>query len=266
MNMMDIMKKTVLLFPEPEATGGGEGFDMSAAVMAEFERKPWEEASEGGGSDDLLKDLTGGDDTQVETETGGGESDDPFDFTNVAEGKDEPTEEDGEYVLDLGDSFGGSDEVRSMITGHARELGLPADKAGAFVAAVCESLKAGAQEQRQNGYAELKKEWGRNFDANFQSTKRVLSDMLKAGVIKAEQVEEFKSPAVFSAMNYMRSRLGEQGTKGMRSAGDASKTSELKDILENPDNAMAKILMNPMHPQYVETAKYVNKLAGMNLY
>lgn len=276
MNTMIDMTRKVLLFPEPDATGGGEPFDMTQAVMEEYDRKPWEESEQPGGesggedaTDDLLKDLTGGDEPKQEDSggDGGAESDDPFDFMKE-EQADEPKaeENDGEYVLELGDSFGGSDEVRSMITGHAKELGLPADKAGAFVAAVCDSLHAGVAEQRKAGYAELKKEWGRDADANFDGTKRVLRDMVKSGVIKAEQVEEFKSPAVFRAMNYLRSRLGEQGTKGMRTAGDASRATELKDILENPDNAMNKILMNPLHPKYSETAKYVNGLAKMNLY
>ena len=267
--MMNI-EKTVLLYPEPDATGGGEGFDMSKAVMDEYERKPWEEGNAdapagGGESDDLVRELTG-DDAATDADTPAADADDPFDFTKEDKPEEVKEEDGGEYTLDLGESFGGSDDVRSMITGHARELGLPADKAGAFVAAVCESLKAGAQEQRQSGYAELRKEWGRNFDANLQGTKRVLSDMLKAGVIKEDQVEEFKSPAVFRAMNYLRSRMGEQGTKGLRTGGDTSRATELKDILENPDNAMNKILMNPMHPQYASTAKYVNGLAGMNLY
>lgn len=275
MNMMLDIKKTVLLFPEPEATGGQQ-FDMSEAVMAEYDRKPWEEqenaaasaAAADAAAEDPLADLTGGgDEQQAEEKAVATDESDPFDFTKEVEEKaEENTEEAGEYVLELGDSFGGSDEVRSMLTGHARELGLPADKAGKFVAAVCESLKAGMQEQRNAGYSELKKEWGRDAGANFDGTKRVLNDMLKAGVIKAEQVEEFKSPAVFRAINYLRSRMGEQGTKGLGQTATASKAGELKDILENPDNSMFQILMNPMHPKYAETAKYVNGLAGMQLY
>lgn len=271
MSMMVNVEKTVLLYPEPDATGGGVGFDMSQAVMEEYDRKPWEETeapAAGGAAEDRVGELTGDDGAAAGDADApdAPDADDPFDFTKEDKPEEVKEEDGGEYTLDLGESFGGSDDVRSMITGHARELGLPADKAGAFVAAVCESLKAGAQEQRQSGYAELRKEWGRNFDANLQGTKRVLGDMLKAGVIKADQVEEFKSPAVFRAMNYLRSRMGEQGTKGLRTGGDTSRATELKDILENPDNAMAKILMNPLHPQYASTAKYVNGLAGMNLY
>ena len=272
--MVDI-HKAVLLYPEPEATGGSVGFDMTEAVMAEYDSKPWEAAADDAGGDvaaadaaDLVGELTGSD-GDAGAEAGSADSaDDPFDFTHEGEQQEEAAADDGgEYVLELGESFGGSDEVRGMLTGHARELGLPADKAGAFVAAVCESLKTGMLEQRKAGYGELRKEWGRDFDANINGTKRVLNDMLKAGVIKAEQVDEFKSPAVFRAMNYLRSRLGEQGTKGMRSGGDGGgRAAELKDILENPDNAMAQILMNPMHPKYAATAKYVNGLAGMNLY
>lgn len=257
----------------PASTGGGEAFDMSDAVMKELESRPWEaaeaqQADVGGESriatdTDPLADLPGGDDGGA----GSGADDDPFDFTKAEEQEQSQDEkDDGEYVLELGESFKGSDEVRGMITQHAKAAGLDAGAAGKFVAAVCESLAAGVREQRLAGFESLKKEWGRNFSENMAGTKVVLNELLKSGVIDAGQVEEFKSPAVFKTVNYLRSKLGEKGTAGMRETRDAGRATELKDILENSDNAMNAILMNPMHPKYAATAEYVNGLAGMRLF
>lgn len=195
----------------------------------------------------------------------------PFDFTvepdadeEVAEETAEPEEAD--YSLDFGEAFGGTAEVRDMITTHAREAGISVEAGSKFVAAVCKSLQAEAVKNGEAAYQELESSWGADFGKNMKATKAALHGMLKAGVISDAEVSGLMNPAVFKLVHHMRSQLGEGAALGTKQAAKEDPQTEYKRIMSDTKSHEFQVLMNPSHPEYKAVAERVNKLAGRRLY
>lgn len=197
----------------------------------------------------------------------------PFDFSAADAGDDdggggEPAAEDdgGDYELDFGQSFGGSDEVRDMITGHARAAGISREAGSRFVASVCESLLQQHQAQTKSAYDALAEEWGADFDKNEAGCKRMLGQMLKAGVIQESDKAALLNPSVFRVINHIRQAMGERPALGTTKAVQMDGRKEYERIMSDPKSPQFQILMNPQHPEYRQTAAYMNGLAGMKLH
>lgn len=209
----------------------------------------------------------------VETATEAGEEvqeQNPFDFTaepeEESEERAEAEEQQGEYLLDFGDAFGGTDDVRNLITKQAREAGISAEAGSKFVAAVCRGLKEGVIAQGQAAYKQLEDEWGANFGKNMKGTKATLHGMLKEGVISESEVAGLMNPAVFKLVNHLRSRMGEGASVGTKQAAKEDPATEYARIMNDTKSHEFQVLMNPSHPEYKAVAERVNKLVGRRLY
>ena len=198
----------------------------------------------------------------------------PFDFSAEPEaeagdgeaGAEEAAEAEADYVLDFGEAFGGTDEVRAMITARAKEAGISAEAGSRFIAGVCEQLRADALRQAQAGYKALEDEWKGDFGVRMQRCKGVLHGLLKEGVVRQEDMPGLMNEAVFRLVDSLGARLGERGAVGTREAAAASARTKYEEIMGNPKSAEFQILMNPSHPKYRETADYVNRLAGSRVF
>lgn len=194
----------------------------------------------------------------------------PFDFTAEPEEESETAEpeaeEQGDYLLDFGDAFGGTDEVRDLITKQAREAGISAEAGSRFVAAVCRGLKEDAIAQGQAAYKALEEQWGSEFSKNMKGTKATLHSMLKEGVISENEVAGLMNPAVFKLVNHLRSRMGEGASVGTKHAAKEDPATEYARIMNDTKCHEFQVLMNPSHPEYKSVAERVNKLVGRRLY
>lgn len=194
----------------------------------------------------------------------------PFDFTAEPEedGGDSTADapEEGEYTLDFGADFGGTDDVRNLITKQAREAGISAEAGSKFVAAVCRGLKEGVIAQGQAAYKQLEDVWGAEFGKNMKGTKATLHGMLKEGVISESEVAGLMNPAVFKLVNHLRSRMGEGASVGTKQAAKEDPATEYARIMNDTKSHEFQVLMNPSHPEYKAIAERVNKLVGRRLY
>lgn len=216
-------------------------------------------------------------------ESGGGEDAagaeevNPFDFSvedddgEGADGEGAEAEGEGEgggeeYVLDFGAAFGGSDEVRGMITRYARDAGITAEAGSRFISGVCEELRVGAQRAAVEGYKQLEEAWKGDFEVRMRGCKQVLRELVKGGVVSEEEGRGLLTPGVFKVVDALRSRVGEVGAVGTKAAATMSNKEAYSRIMSDPKSEQFQILMNPSHPKYRETADYVNRLAGARIY
>lgn len=196
----------------------------------------------------------------------------PFDFTTEEAESEESGDStadapEGEYTLDFGADFGGTDDVRNLITKQAREAGISAEAGSRFVAAVCRGLKEDAIAQGQAAYKALEEQWGAKFGKNMKDTKAALHGMLKEGVIAENEVAGLMNPAVFKLVNHLTSRMGEGGGAiGTKAAAKVDPATEYSRIMNDPKSHEFQVLMNPSHPEYKSVAERVNKLVGRRLY
>lgn len=201
---------------------------------------------------------------------------DPFDIFNVEgdeagedDGQENPEEGgEGEYSLELGDNFQGTDETRGMITALAKECGLPADAASKFVSSVCDRLAESLKEERAESIKALRDEWKGKYDSRVKETRVFINRMMKDGKISESVARSMQSADAFRFANAVREMMGERRSAGTRTASGSgmSRDEELKDIMENPNNQHFKNLSNPNSPGYRDSAAYFNKLAGARIY
>ena len=188
----------------------------------------------------------------------GGEAEAPADGEGEAGGE--------EYVLDFGAAFGGSDEVRGMITRHAKESGITAEAGSRFISAVCEELRVGAQRAAVDGYKALEAEWKGDFEVKMRGCKQVLRGLVRSGAVSEQDVQALMHPAVFRVVDALRAGTGEVGAVGVKAGATLSNKEAYQRIMNDPKGEQFQILMNPSHPKYRETADYVNRLAGVKVY
>lgn len=190
----------------------------------------------------------------------------PFDFTKVPAPADPPPTEESDYTLDFGKSFAGDEAIRTMITGHAREAGISVEAGSRFVAAVCDSLLEQQQARGAAEYKALEKEWGSSFSSNMEGTKQVLNQMLTKGIISEADAADLMTPAVFRMVNHLRTNMSESPALGTNKASVPNGKAEYERIMSDPKSEEFRILMNPNHPKYKETAERMNSLIGMRMH
>lgn len=266
------MRMTVLRYPEPADTGGGQ---PAAAPSQEPQggdpaAQPAPQNPEGGSQPPPGE---GGDPaaTQTPDQNSAPSEANPFDFT--LEDTPDPAQPPAggapgdEYVLELGESFNGTDETRSMIASHAKANGIAPDAAGAFVTQVCDSLLTAQREADKQALESLKSEWKGEFDGNMAATSRFIADAVKHGGISKEDAQALMNPHVFRLCNVLRGMVGEERTRGAGQAASAqSRQQEMDDIINNPDNPYHKDLFNPGSKGYKAAAEHFNRLAGVKIY
>lgn len=255
------MRMTVLRYPEPADAGGGQpAADPNQAPQG---GDPAAQSPPGEGGDPAA--------TQTPDQNSAPSDVNPFDFTqeDTTDPAQPPADGDpgDEYVLELGESFNGTDETRSMIASHAKANGIAPDAAGAFVTQVCDSLLTAQREADKQALESLKGEWKGEFDGNMAATRRFIADAVKHGGISKEDAQALMNPHVFRLCNVLRGMVGEERTRGAGQAASAqSRQQEMDDIINNPDNPYHKDLFNPGSKGYKAAAEYFNRLAGVKIY
>lgn len=272
MHNIIMMRMTVLRYPEPADTGGGQpAADPNQAPQGGDPAAQPSQTPEGGNQPPPGE---GGYPaaTQTPDQNSAPSSDvNPFDFTQ--EDNPDPAQPPAngdpgdDYVLELGESFTGTDETRSMIATHAKANGIAPDAAGAFVTQVCDSLLAAQREADKAALDSLKGEWKGDFDGNMAATRRFIADAVKHGGISKEDAQALMNPHVFKLCNVLRGMVGEERTRGAgQAAGAQSRQQEMDDIINNPDNPYHKDLFNPGSKGYKAAAEHFNRLAGVKIY
>lgn len=271
MHNIIMMRMTVLRYPEPADTGGGQpAADPNQAPQGGDPTAQPSQTPEGGNQPPPGE---GGDPAATQTPDQNSAPSDvnPFDFTqeDVTDPAQPPANGDpgDDYVLELGESFTGTDETRSMIATHAKANGIAPDAAGAFVTQVCDSLLAAQKEADKAALDSLKGEWKGDFDGNMAATRRFIADAVKHGGISKEDAQALMNPHVFKLCNVLRGMVGEERTRGAgQAAGAQSRQQEMDDIINNPDNPYHKDLFNPGSKGYKAAAEHFNRLAGIKIY
>jgi hypothetical protein len=196
----------------------------------------------------------------------------PFDFSEQPEEQAQDAKEanaaqvEPVYELELGEAFGGSDDVRRMITFNAKEAGISAEAGSRFVTKVCEHLREESIRQAQEGYRALEDDWKGDFSVRVNRCKSTLHAMLNEGLVTQQDMPVLMNQAVFRVVDRLVGALGERSAEGARQAAAASAKAQYDAIMSDTKGETFKILMNPSHPKYRETAEYMNRLAGARIY
>ncbi len=198
----------------------------------------------------------------------------PFDFMNMPEEKEAASEEqeseEGEqqeeeaYELDLGESFDGNPDTRNLLTTAAKAAGVPAKAAGDFVQAVCHELAEQQAAKEKAANEALQTRWGRSYGANMNAAGRYLQQVAKEEGFTQEEIAQCMNPVVFKLA--LRAAKAEGEGRAGKGGAPVSNKQMFDSILGDESNEKHKILMQPNHARYRETADYMNGLIGMKVF
>ena len=207
-----------------------------------------------------------------ETSGNGGEDAEDIDFSWSYDeeengGADENgTDEDkqDEYVFDLGEKTQIPSEIHGELGGLAKELGIPGDKAAQLLNKGLEVYQAQFKEQNRQLGRELRKEWGKDFDARLKATKSFAVRLGREAGLKEEEMAVLMSPYGVRLMDAMRSKLDEGGGFAGRATSSPQKSREeqLDEFYANKEKMAA--VLDPANPLHSIANKELNKLFGLN--
>lgn len=174
-------------------------------------------------------------------------------------------EEAGEYEFNLGEETQIPEGIHGELSGLAKELGLPGDKAAQLLNRGLEIYqKAHAEMNRELG-RELRKEWGADFDAKLKATKAFAARLGRQAGLKAADMGAMMSPYGVRLLNAMREMVSEGGGFAGRAQQVAAPltTQQKLDAFYANSEKMAAVL-DPTHPLYESANRELNKLHGIS--
>lgn len=211
----------------------------------------------------------------AEAQNGGEAADDMFSFTEDdakedAEGGEQPEEpaeggegEDGGGKFELSQDADIPQEYAGGLGKIAQELGVPGDKGARLIEQAWKYAKAQHAAENKRLGAELRKEWGGEFEAKVGATKTFAARMASRAGLSMEQMKPMMSPHGFRLLNAMREMVQEGGgfAGGSRSAPSLTTEQQIDQIYNTPE--LFKALTTPSDPRYEEVNKRLNKLMGI---
>lgn len=219
---------------------------------------------------------------EQEAPAGGGEEvSNEFDFSQVeaapetdaaetneeAEDTPEEVEENKEYALNLEGLDAEDTPYADIFTQHAKSAGLDAGAASQFIVGFTKSMHELHMQQEAEAVAELKQEWGKDFEGHKRQTLTFMKQLFdKAGLTEEEM-------ALFA--NARGARIGRKLMTAMGARKPLSANAASVAVHRSPQEQIDALLVEMYEKQarpdcnpddIIAIKAKINKIAGMKLY
>ncbi len=173
-----------------------------------------------------------------------------------------------DYALDLGEYWGGTDQLRGNINTRAQEAGITAEQGSRFVSSVIADMHAEEQARLAAGAQQLRADWGEQYNSNVKATQEFISRAAQGAGLSPQQVALLNSREGFLLMNSIRQGLGESRATSSSSTTPPNSRDQARDMLHNPNNPYHEALTNlnaPLEKRREAVQRY-NELMGMTIF
>lgn len=195
-----------------------------------------------------------------------GFGDPPADDEQEKETVNEPDLEEGApFELAFDEAIQMPDDLKDLLTTQAKESGLPADKASAFLNSIVSKLDAAEVERAKESDQSLRSDWGRDYEANVKQAKAFAHKVAKSSGLSLDDLSPLQSPKGFRLLHAISGMVGERRAEGIQGAAVATSDpkDEAKRILTDPTHKFHRAIMNPSDPQHIEANNYYDSLMGI---
>ena len=155
-----------------------------------------------------------------------------------AEAGGEQKEGEEEYQLSYPENWNADPAFTELVTPIAKKSGIDGKTFGALTAEVIGKMQEAEYANMVKTDAELKKDWGSDYDANMKAARAEAAFLKKEAGLTDEDLRVFASPKGMRALYAISLTHGERGAAGMKevSASDKAWAEE--------------VMTNPAHPDY----------------
>ncbi len=231
-------------------------------------------------SEDAINDVGGADVAPVETPDVVGSAGDPLPSEVVtpsdssvarasetsALGDEEAAAEEAEvavFQMEWPEGYEASEEFAQITTEAAKAAGIADGKlAGSYTAKVIAAIQEAADKRVAADDAELKADWGAEYQANMKECKAFVERMGAKAGLSEDDVAVLATPKGMRLIQVIRAEVGEGVAAGGKSVASAADESWAREVMTNPQHADYKAFHNPSDPRWRSLNARYNKVKG----
>lgn len=162
------------------------------------------------------------------------------------------------YTVTFPEDFAPADDagaLAQLLAPIAKESGLEGPAFGGLFAksyaAIQEAQKKAVWQERFQQDAQLKKDWGSQYESNMATARGHLTFLKEKAGLTDDDLAVFASPKGMRALYAMASAGGERQPAGLAQQ-TAGEKAWADDLLHNPNHPDREAFYNPNHPRYKE--------------
>lgn len=245
----------VLRYPEPDDAGGGDGAK---------DTKPQEGAQE---PDDGNKGDESKDNDKPAEDNAEGSQD--ADGKTEGEGSDKDADKNGEkkddepYSLSFSDSFEQNEQFTSIVTPVFEKAGIDGKLGGSLIEQTILALNEFEQKQREQDDADLKEDWGADYQANKAAAQAARKQLIAMDSrLSEDDMNVFSSAKGMRILFALGEHLNGKGATDTTARGSANDKAWAHEVMHNPAHPDFHALHNSSDPRFSEVNDRYNAAMG----
>ena len=179
------------------------------------------------------------------------------------ESTEETTEETTEFAMEWPEGYDATEEFASLTTEAAKAVGIKDGKlAGAYTAQVIRAIEAEADKRVAADDAELKNDWGADYEANKLECQAFVKRMSAKAGLSEQDVAVLATPKGMRLIQAMRTEVGEGAAAVGKPTASAEDEAWAKAVMTNPNHEDYKAFHNPSDPRWRSLNARYNRVKG----
>lgn len=162
---------------------------------------------------------------------------------------DDNTPEDPPYAVEYPADFAVDETFAGIVAPIAKDSGVDGKTFGNLTAKVVRALNDAEYANMVKTDAELKKDWGAEYNANMLTAKNTAEKLMKTSGLTEQDLSVLQSPKGMRLLYAISQMTGEQPAAGSTPAS-AAESSWAKDIMSNPNHPDYRDFRDPSSPRW----------------
>lgn len=179
-----------------------------------------------------------------------------------AEAGGEQKEGEEEYQLSYPENWNADPAFTELVTPIAKKSGIDGKTFGALTAEVIGKMQEAEYANMVKTDAELKKDWGSDYDANMKAARAEAAFLKKEAGLTDEDLRVFASPKGMRALYAISLTHGEKGAAGMKEVS-ASDKAWAEEVMTNPAHPDYKAFHDVNDPRWRLVNERYNRAKGI---
>lgn len=179
-----------------------------------------------------------------------------------AKSPEEQEQEQKEYKLDLPEDLEVTDDFKALLHEQAKESGLDGKAAGKYVSGVIKAMQQAEQDNINKTTAELREEWGKNFNANMQQVKNFTAKLRVKSGLTPEDMAPLQSPKGYRLLFALMKSTGEAPLITGTPTPQLDGKQEAQRMLTDPTHRYYQAIQDTSHPDFTAANTEYNRLIG----
>lgn len=177
----------------------------------------------------------------------------------------EDRKEEESFELEWPEGYEATPEFAAVATEAAKGCGLTGKSAGAYTARVLDALQEAELRNVEKTDAELKGEWGSEYESRMKACKGFLARHAKRSGLTDTDVAVLQSPKGFRLLNSFMEALGESQAHGMGAAVSADEKSWADSVMKDSRHPDYEAFRDADHPRHEEVARRWYRAQGASV-